>query len=289
MKATKFTSAVQQAGGVTRKKLRQLKSRHLKFPLSLERRYTTAISRYLEKQWKEYTAMVVEMILPRQDAVDDLFPGVGEYGPSYDTVLGIAEGFNKFNKKEWKAFLEIAIGAAFNEDEFWVAATLERWSREQVALITKASQDMKDAVARRVRNGVKNGRLNSEIEKLIYKEMPGISFRRARVIARDQSSKLTGELTHGRMEEAGLETYIWSTAADERVRGFKDPNTTPSHWVMEGKRCRWDDYSVYYENGEWVKRPDNAPLNHPGLEIMCRCIALPDWDELNEISKGRIQ
>ena len=48
--------------------------------------------------------MVVEMILPRQDAVDDLFPGVGEYGPSYDTVLNIAEGFNKFNKKEWKAF-----------------------------------------------------------------------------------------------------------------------------------------------------------------------------------------
>lgn len=281
----KFSVAVSQAGGITQKKLRRLKGRRWKYPLSLERRYATAISRYLKKQWKEYEKIALAMMVPRSDAID-LEDSVTK-GPAIGAIVTIAEDFNKFNKKEMEAFREIAVGDAFLQDEPWVQETLQRWSRDQVSLITKASQDMKDSVAKRVRNGIKRGLLNTEIASLVLREMPGISFRRARIIARDQASKLNAELTRGRMSDAGLETYVWETAMDERVRGLpggRYPNALPSHWIMQGKICRWDDPTLWKNaQGEWEKRPSNAPYSHPGTEIMCRCVALPNWDELNDI------
>lgn len=283
----KFASALSWAGGVTKQKLRRLKARRWKYPLSAERRYATAISRYLKKQWQEYAKQALAMMVPRADAVVDLEPGPGEYGPALGAIVSIAKNLNEFNKKEMDAFRKIAVGDAFVQDEPWVDAVLQEWSRNQVSLITKASQGMRDAVARRIRNGVKKGLLNKDIEPLIMREMPGISFRRARIIARDQASKLNAELSQGRMQDAGLETYVWDTAHDERVRGNPSglyPRALPSHWVMQGLVCRWDDPTLCKnEAGEWVKRPPEAPYNHPGLEIMCRCVALPNWQELEEI------
>lgn len=282
----KFAVAISKAGGITKKQLRRMKSRRWKYPLGVERTYTTAISRYLRKQWEEYARLAFATMVPRSDAID-LEDSV-THGPAIGAIVSIAESMNDFNKKEMDAFREIAVGDAFVQDEPWVQETLQRWSQEQVSLITKASQDMRDAVARRVRNGVKKGLLSSDITKLVLEEMPGISFRRARVIARDQASKLNAELTRGRMSDAGLETYVWETAMDERVRGLpggRYSNALPSHWIMQGKICRWDDPTLWKNaQGEWEKRPSNAPHNHPGQDILCRCVALPNWGELDELT-----
>lgn len=282
----KFAVEISKSGGITKKQLRRMKARRWKYPLGVERTYTTAISRYLRKQWEEYARLAVATIVPRSDAID-LEDSV-THGPAIGAIVSIAESMNDFNKKEMDAFREIAVGDAFVQDEPWVQETLQRWSQEQVSLITKASQDMRDAVARRVRNGVKKGLLSSDITKLVLEEMPGISFRRARVIARDQASKLNAELTRGRMSDAGLETYVWETAMDERVRGLpggRYSNALPSHWIMQGKICRWDDPTLWKNaQGEWEKRPSNAPYNHPGQDILCRCVALPNWGELDELT-----
>jgi len=99
---------------------------------------------------------------------------------------------------------------------------------------------------------------------------------------------LNGDLAQGRMEQAGIETYIWSISMDERVRGLpggKYSNAVPSHYLMEGLICRWDDPTKYRNaSGEWVARPAGAPLLHPGQDIMCRCVALPNWGELDELT-----
>ena len=286
-KTRKFATALSQAGGITKGKLRRLKGRRLKYPLSLELRYATAINRYMTKRWKEYAAQAVAMMVPRNDAAVDLEPAPGEYGPALGAIVGVARNISEFNKKEMDAFRQIAVGDAFVQDEPWVAKTLNDWAQNQVSLITKASQDMLDKVAARVRAGVKEGETNREITRRIMSDLPGISFRRARIIARDQASKLNGELSQGRMTDAGLETYIWETAYDERVRGRpggRYPHALPSHWEMQGKVCKWSDPTVCRNaSGEWEKRPANAPYNHPGMEIMCRCVALPNWDELEEV------
>lgn len=282
-----FITRLSQSGGMTRTRLRRLKARRWKYPLSLERQYTASISRYLSRQWKEYSAMATRMMVPRSDAVEDLTPLPGTTGPALGGIMNIASSIEAFNRKEMEAFRKIAVGEAFQEDEPWVKSILDTWAREQVSLITKASQDMRDAVARRVRDGVKKGQTGREIEKTVMQEMPGISFRRARVIARDQASKLNASLTQGRMADAGLSTYIWDTAQDERVRGNpggRYSNALPSHWEMQGKVCRWDDPTVCLDdNGEWVKRPPTAPYFHPGMAIMCRCVALPNWQELEGV------
>ena len=284
---TKFIDDLKRAGGMTRAKLRRLKVRKWKYPLALERQYTSAINRFMTKRWKEYAAIAVPMMVPREDALADLEPEPGTNGPALGAIVNIARSLDSFNKKELDAFKKIAIGEAFQDQEPWVKNVLDTWAREQVTLISKASQDMLDTVARRIRDGVKAGRSAREVTAMINADLPGISYRRARIIARDQTAKLNSSLTQGRMADAGLETYIWDTAQDERVRGNPTglyANAIPSHFIMQGKLCRWDDPSVWFENGEWVKRPGDAPYFHPGMAIMCRCVAVPNWDELEDVA-----
>ena len=283
---SKFINDLKRAGGMTRVKLRRLKARTWKYPLALERQYTSSISSFLQKRWKAYAAVAVPMMVPREDALEDLEPEPGTNGPAIGGIVNIARTVDKFNKKELQAFKEIAIGEAFAEDEPWVKNVIDSWSREQVTLITKASQDMLDTVARRIREGVKAGKSARQVTAMINADLPGISYRRARIIARDQTAKLNSALTQGRMADAGIETYIWSTSEDERVRGNPTglyPKALPSHYAMNGKVCRWDDPTVWLENGEWVKRAGDAPYFHPGMAIMCRCVAIPNWDELEGV------
>ena len=288
---SKFINDLKRAGGMTRVKLRRLKARTWKYPLALERQYTSSISSFLQKRWKAYAAVAVPMMVPREDALEDLEPEPGTNGPAIGGIVNIARTVDKFNKKELQAFKEIAIGEAFAEDEPWVKNVIDSWSREQVSLITKASQDMLDTVARRIREGVKAGKSARQVTAMINADLPGISYRRARIIARDQTAKLNSALTQGRMADAGIETYIWSTSEDERVRGNPTglyPKALPSHYVMNGKVCRWDDPTVWLENGEWVKRAGDAPYFHPGMAIMCRCVAIPNWDELEGVGASEL-
>ena len=283
---SKFINDLKRAGGMTKVKLRRLKGLKWKYPLSLERQYAASINRFMSKRWKEYAKIAVPMMVPRVDALEDLEPVPGTNGPALGAIVSVSKSLSEFNRRELNAFKKIAIGEAFAEDEPWLKNVLETWSREQVTLITKATQDMLDTVARRIRDGVKVGKSAKEVAAIISADLSGISYRRARIIARDQTAKLNSSLTQGRMTDAGMETYIWDTAQDERVRGDPSgfyPKALPSHFVMQGKICRWDDPTVWLENGEWVKRAGDAPYFHPGMAIMCRCVAVPNWDELEDV------
>ena len=283
---SKFINDLKRAGGMTKVKLRRLNGIKWKYPLSLERQYAAAINRFMSKRWKEYAKIAVPMMVPRVDALEDLEPVPGTSGPALGAIVSVSKSLSEFNRRELNAFKKIAIGEAFAEDEPWLKNVLETWSREQVTLITKATQDMLDTVARRIRDGVKVGKSAKEVAAIISADLSGISYRRARIIARDQTAKLNSSLTQGRMTDAGMETYIWDTAQDERVRGDPSgfyPKALPSHFVMQGKICRWDDPTVWLENGEWVKRAGDAPYFHPGMAIMCRCVAVPNWDELEDV------
>ena len=98
---------------------------------------------------------------------------------------------------------------------------------------------------------------------------------RARLIARDQIGKLNSQLTRERNEALGIDKYIWSTSEDERVR--------ESHKVMNGKLCRWDDPTVYSDDGgqTWKSRASiGGEQEHPGIPVNCRCISSPFMDDL---------
>lgn len=60
-----------------------------------------------------------------------------------------------------------------------------------------------------------------------------------------------GAVNRIRQQELGIESYVWTTVGDGKVR--------PGHAVLHGRRFRWDD----------------ADAVHPGQEPGCRCIAVP--------------
>ena len=97
---------------------------------------------------------------------------------------------------------------------------------------------------------------------------------RAKLIARDQVSKLNGEIAQLRQRNIGIERYYWRTMTDERVR--------PEHQSMDGLMCRWDDPSVYSaDKGKtWKPRTGDMVRLHPSEDYQCRCYADPVFDEL---------
>ena len=117
-----------------------------------------------------------------------------------------------------------------------------------------------------------------------------LSKRRAELIARDQSSKLTSLVNQARQQSIGISMYVWRTSKDERVTGKpgglypKGNKAHGNHYVMEGKYCKWDDPTVYStDKGKtWKKRRSEMPKTHPGQDINCRCHSEPvvDVDKL---------
>lgn len=88
----------------------------------------------------------------------------------------------------------------------------------------------------------------------------GVADSRAKVIARDQTSKTIGALTEYRQRQARVKKFIWRTSEDERVR--------PEHVELDGKVFDWDN------------PPD---IGIPGQPIQCRCVAIPYLESFNSI------
>ena len=94
----------------------------------------------------------------------------------------------------------------------------------------------------------------------------GVSEDRARLIARDQTSKINTAVNMARMESIGIEKYVWRTAKDNRVVG-KPGGKYPEGGAMHGD---------HWEREGKVFRVDTPPHDgHPGYAINCRCYCEP--------------
>lgn len=133
------------------------------------------------------------------------------------------------------------------------------------SVATEFKQEIADTIITNVQSGERSTNLITQI-----KERYNVSQSRAKLIARDQTSKLNGSLVKTRAQALGSKTYTWSGVLDERERA--------NHRVMQGKLCRWDDPTVYSDdNGEtWKKRKQIGGVElHPTDDYNCRCSALP--------------
>jgi uncharacterized protein with gpF-like domain len=98
----------------------------------------------------------------------------------------------------------------------------------------------------------------------------GVGERRARVIARDQTTKMAGKLNQVRQESLGIKEYVWKTAHDNRVVG------NPSGLYPGPGNDRHQDH--YHRDGKRFKWAEPPPDGHPGQAIQCRCRADPVID-----------
>lgn len=102
--------------------------------------------------------------------------------------------------------------------------------------------------------------------------------KRAKIIARDQTSKLLSNLNQERQQAVGIIGYQWRNSKDRRVRGNPNglyPDSKFDHWDREGKYFLWEKTvpAPKAPNGKAYNQPPAD--GHPGEPIQCRCIADP--------------
>lgn len=93
------------------------------------------------------------------------------------------------------------------------------------------------------------------------KTIKGISDRRAKTIARDQTHKALSNLIQAKAKQYGAEYYIWDTAKDERVsKGYG------GHRQLQGRIYRYDKPTAIIDS--------YGNVGHVGDRVNCRCVCL---------------
>lgn len=180
----------------------------------------------------------------------------------------------KFGEKEFQRILDKGINVNLPTTAEWWEDMKKSWMEDNYTLITSNAKNYVSKINTLTEQAIVNGLSPSKLKEEIQKATESLSDKHCKLLARDQIGKLNGQITQAQMEEVGLDTYIWSTSFDDRVR--------ESHSIMEGLLCRWDDASVYSpDNGKtWIPRPSGAVELHPGQDIQCRCVPLTFYPEL---------
>jgi SPP1 gp7 family putative phage head morphogenesis protein len=165
---------------------------------------------------------------------------------------GFAEGVDQANKQRFYKAMENAVGVNLNNvlQNEGLEDIMYSTTKENVALIKTIPEEYFKQIEGIVFRGTVQGRDATSMIKQIT-ELGHSTEKRARLIARDQTSKLNSALNQQRSQNLGIEEYIWRTANDERVRD--------THKSKNGKTFRWDD--------------PPKDTGHPGQDIQCRCVA----------------
>jgi len=194
--------------------------------------------------------------------------------PIYMGLGNIADSVFNFNGRQYGNSARHSLGIEFPVNESWWPIARENCAQANYQVtsadFSRYVGEINRLTERAVTSGWSRSKLSSEIKKLDG----NMTDARARFIARDQIGKLNGEITQRRMEAAGLETYVWGTANDERVRD--------SHVDLRGRLCKWADSTVYSLDGgrTWISRPPEWCQLHPGKDYQCRCSAYTNWNEV---------
>lgn len=92
----------------------------------------------------------------------------------------------------------------------------------------------------------------------------GVSARRAKLLARQETNLMLAKYKETRYAEAGVHEYRWRCVAGSRLHPVR-----PSHKVLDGKVFRFDSPPVTTAPGEPVRR------NNAGEDFNCRCVSVP--------------
>jgi SPP1 gp7 family putative phage head morphogenesis protein len=150
-------------------------------------------------------------------------------------------------------------------------------TRKNVALIKTVPQQYFNQIQTLVENAVDKGQLTREVKEEIAK-IRDTAKTRARIIARDQVSKLVGVTEEARQRNLGVTHYIWRTLGDSRVRSFANSNGYSDHKRLDGTIQKWSQPPVTVFRGKRA-----GERNHPTQDIQCRCFPQAVFDEITGI------
>lgn len=247
------------------------------YPHQAERRYARALTGLVDHLQAEFLRLVFPRLEAlslearamkpiRQDAWPESLASIlANYRitllssrPSRERMAqGIAEDAAEFNRAQWHRILNAVMGVDLVQQEPWIQNELKAWTQENAALITSLEGDAIKEVETWTMRGLRTGQRHEEIREKILERFE-VSQSRAALIARDQVSKLNGNLTQGRQTDLGVTHYFWRVTDDDRLR--------ETHNANRDKRFAWDS--------------PPARTGHPGDDFQCRCNAEPDLSGL---------
>lgn len=247
------------------------------YPLAIEREYEQLLTAYADGLVKEVEARLPLLNL-RLDSIEDIpestgwfedlrvwllgFLGAGETFPSIKQIMLATD---RFNRQQFHAVFRSVFGVDIFTTEPFLADLLAAWEAENIKLINSISSQYLDQLHGKIVAAVRAGKPSKVIAEVV-RETFDLPRNRAKLIARDQIGKLNGQLTMARQKNIGVESYVWRTSLDERVR--------EEHKAREGEKFSWDE------------PPKDG---HPGNPINCRCSAeavFPDLEDLKGVVYG---
>ncbi|OGU55474.1 MAG: hypothetical protein A2V66_11905 [Ignavibacteria bacterium RBG_13_36_8] len=267
---------VRAVSKIKKRKGRLKRSPRWLYPFAIERKYKKELLNFVNDLQKDFNDTIGKFLdyminqqkidLPRRDAwTDDVDKLVEILSLKYDKLakerysamtVNLGKSISKLNLEQWRKVTQSVFGIDLVNYEPWIGEMLKSFSKENVALIKsikdKSLTNLEASIQRKIRTGTRVEVLQKEI-----KEEFNTTKSRARLIARDQIGKLNGQLTQLRQQEAGINSYIWRTALDERVRD--------EHEEREGQEFNWND------------PPEGG---HPGEDYQCRCYAEPNFNDI---------
>lgn len=171
------------------------------------------------------------------------------------TAMSIAQRTSGLQKSELARQLSSIYGKELSIDIFAEAGIKERleaFAANNVLLVKNVPAQFYQQVGQQVVQGLRTGQRAEDLQAIIV-DRYGVSQSRARLIARDQTGKIYGELNKARQQDLGIDSFTWRTCEDERVR--------PEHEELDGQSFPWD-------------APPSEGI--PGEPVACRCGAEPN-------------
>jgi SPP1 gp7 family putative phage head morphogenesis protein len=166
---------------------------------------------------------------------------------------------NQYNKKEWIKLIRSQYGVdPTKEDPERFDDLMKKWARDNASLINDIPKKTINQIADATTEALMSGKDPEDMTRDIFDimaERTEVTDARAKLIARDQIAKLNGRFTQERQTDIGVDSYVWRTVGDERVR--------ETHADVDGETFSWDN------------PPDETDGNHPGEDYQCRCWAEP--------------
>ena len=244
----------------------------IQYPISLEREYARELVKYVRKVrdiCKQHIPAMVDAAMWNAIHADDW---TEEQTESIDEEITAEEEaaimaiilamFNRvktFNRRQQENIFRSVFSATpkeISKEDYEKIRQI--WANQNIELIhsinRRTLESIRYALSENIIRAVDRKILIEELADSIMR-MAEVNEKRAALIACDQVGKLNSRLVQLEQMNQGVDSYIWVTMGDSRVR--------PAHREREGKRFYWDS-------------PPSG--GHPGWAIRCRCTSLGCYD-----------
>ncbi len=126
---------------------------------------------------------------------------------------------------------------------------IKKWTEEEIV-------ELRGRIEKAATSGNRYESMVSTIQKSY-----GVSQRKAKFLARQETGILMAKFKETRYRDAGSEEYIWRC-----VHGSPMHPVRPFHKMLDGTRQKWASPPIIDKNGN---------RKHPGCDYGCRCTARP--------------